>query len=206
MAEEEARGTERLTLHPPGDWVSDEIRRTGRWFEQDILEAVADRVKPGTFIDAGAHLGNHTVYLALHTAHEVILAFEPWPENYALLLANTYRLSRVRPYPYALSDRHGTVRLLEDANRGHVRVDPAGRQTAMAIRLDSLMLDDVTLLKIDVEGHEPAVLRGAQRTIESCRPLVLIEDWTGHYGDLLPGYELIEEWGTKHQTYLFGPR
>lgn len=57
-------------------------------------------------------------------------------------------------------------------------------------------------MKIDVEGHEPFVLAGANKTIKRCHPLILIEDKDMQYNKLLPGYVLEKGW-PKHQTYLY---
>lgn len=198
-----------FALHPPGDYVSDEIRRTGRPFEAVILDELARRLtRRGVIVDAGAHIGNHAAWFAEHLPHTEIHAFEPWPDNVDLLRRNVAAWPTVRIHPYALSDRSRTLDLVADQNLGHVRVGPYG-QTSLAVGavpLDELELRDVSLLKIDVEGHEPQVLAGAALTIAHSRPLVLIEDWTepypGTYGALLPGYRCAGHW-EAHQTYLY---
>lgn len=194
-----------LALHPPGDYVSDVIRDTGTWYERDILSALAEVVDGGVIVDAGAMIGNHTVFFAQMVAHTEIHAFEPWPENLTLLRQNVAPYPSVTVHPVALSNTQRTLHMVsEPANRGHSRVEGEGT-VVEAIPLDDLHLEHVSLLKIDVEGHEPEVLAGAQDTIERCWPFIVIEDWKQLYGKLLPGYEMIREWGLKHQTYLYAP-
>lgn len=199
------RGVE-LALHPSPDYVSDEIRRSGDFFEADILDQVVERFYGGTIVDAGAHIGNHTAFFGRFTP-AIVLAFEPVLISLELLLLNVRPFPLVQVHPVALSDRERLLRMrVDDGNLGHSRVAPDGDLEVPAIALDSLALEGVTLLKVDVEGHERDVLAGAQETIMRCRPLVLIEDWTGEgYGDLLPRYELAAEWETLHQTFLFAP-
>ena len=62
----------------------------------------------------------------------------------------------------------------------------------------------ITLLKIDVEWHEPQVLKGAERVLREDKPLVLIEDTDRQYEKLFPeNYKLLYEW-KHHNTYLYG--
>lgn len=198
-----------LSLHGPGDYVSDEIRRTGRFFEETILVELVRRLRtPGIIVDAGAHIGNHTAFFAEYLPHLAIHAFEPWPANLDVLRRNVKRFASVVVHAIALSDRSGLLHLAEDPNLGHVRVVEGGGYAVDAAPLDAIGLPQgVTLLKVDVEGHEPEVLAGAAQTIERDRPQILIEDWTGAYDTLpeLTRYQLVAEWATTHQTYLYGP-
>lgn len=193
-----------FALHPPGDWVSDEIRRTQRPFEALILDELARRLTvKGVIVDAGAHIGNHTVFFADHLPHTAIHAFEPWLDNLTLLRQNVAGRDTVFVHPYALSDRPRNLTLVPEANLGHIRVDPEwGTVQVEAIALDDLELREVTLIKVDVEGHEPQVLVGAAQTIQRWRPMILIEDWEQEYGDMLNGYERVGSW-PEHQTYLY---
>lgn len=192
-----------LALHVPGDFVSDEIRQTGDFYEAAILDELAKRIDGGVLIDAGAMVGNHTVFLAEFVRHEAIHAFEPWPDNVELLRRNVAGYPSVTVHPQALSDRARTLRMMSAANLGHSMVTEDGPTEVEAVALDSFDFGHVTLLKIDVELHEPQVLAGAADTIARCHPLILIEDWTGRYGSLLPGYRLAADWADAHQTYLY---
>jgi FkbM family methyltransferase len=52
------------------------------------------------------------------------------------------------------------------------------------ITIDSLNLDKVHFIKIDVEGYEPLVIQGAIETIKKCKPIIAIEVWKDHYGNV----------------------
>jgi FkbM family methyltransferase len=202
------RGVE-LRLHGMGDYLSDEVRRTGDFYEAAVLDEVAHRLAgmgPGTLVDAGAHVGNHTAYLAAFVPYTTIHAFEPLPAHLPLLLDNVFAYQRVLVHPVALSDHVGAVPWRpEPTNLGHSRVAEGAEHEVAAVTLDSVGLQRVRLIKLDVEGHEPQVLAGAKTTLERWQPLVVIEDWEQAYAELLPGYQLLAEWGTQHQTYLYGP-
>jgi FkbM family methyltransferase len=200
-----ASGVE-LELHPPGDYVSDAIRRTGEHYEQAILEELRERLHMaprGVIVDGGAHLGNHSTYLARALPWQVVHAFEPVPSSFALLCRNAVPYDNLVPHSLALSDRPGLLTMTLEPNLGHSRADEDGGIVAQAATLDELELEFVVLLKLDVEGHEPQALAGARRTLERWRPLVLIEDWGRAYGPLLPGYRVVAEWELAHQTYLY---
>lgn len=207
------RGVE-LALHASPDYVSDHIRRAGDFYEADILDELARRVTGGILVDAGAMIGNHSAYLARFVPHTAIHAFEPAPVNLDLLRVNVAPYPSVTVHPVALSSRPGQVMMSVHAtNRGHAVVDATDpwpqpetvdrAWLADAITLDSLELEDVTLLKVDVEWHEPEVLAGARETIARWHPLIVIEDWQHVYGDLLPGYRMAAEWELAHQTFLY---
>lgn len=197
----------RLELHPSPDYVSDRIRETRDFYEADILDEVRRRVTGGVLVDVGAMIGNHSAYLAAFVPHSAIHAFEPIPDNVDLLVGNVAPWPSVSVDEVALSDHEGTARMVvEHTNYGHARIPRVGGLVDVKTRtLDSYRLDDVTLLKIDVEGHEPQVLAGARDTIARCRPLIVIEDWPGTYAELLPGYRLAVSWAEAHQTYLYEP-
>lgn len=192
------RGVE-LALHPSPDYVSDVIRETGDFYEAAILDELTRRVAGGVLVDVGAMIGNHTTFFARFLPHTAIHAFEPIAANRRVLRANVAPFPTVTVHPVALSSKAGTVLMSAPAgNLGHASIG-AGRPVK-AMTLDSFAFQDVNLLKIDVEGHEPEVLAGARDTIARCRPLILIEDWSGP--PTIPGYRLVAEWETAHQTFL----
>jgi FkbM family methyltransferase len=195
-----------LTLHPEGEGVSDGVRLSGDFYEAEILDYLAARhPSQRVIVDAGANVGNHTAYFARFLEHDRIHAFEPMPANYALLRANVGGCPSVRTYQVALSDIPRTLRMQPNpGNMGACLVSEDGEVEVGAITLDTLDLRNVTLLKIDVENHEAAVIRGAAETIARCHPLVLIEDWSFgvEAATLLPGYELEMSWPDRF-TYLY---
>jgi hypothetical protein len=94
---------------------------------------------------------------------------------------------------------------LEPGNLGHAVVDPDGPLPAPARALDDLHLQDVVLVKLDLEGHEALALDGAWRTLVAWHPLVLVEDWQQVLGTGLLrhlGYRLARAWPDQ-QTYLY---
>ncbi len=159
--------------------------------EIDFHRAMA---RPGTIVDAGAHEGRLTVPLAALPGTHVV-AFEPLPPAFRRLQAAVAAVpGRTTLRPEALSDRTGTVTIsvprvggvaqeewasiskdYEAISRADPRVDGVDTWTVPTIPLDALGLADVTAIKIDVEGAEEEMLRGAIGTLRRCRPVVSVE-------------------------------
>lgn len=148
-----------------------------------VTEAIWRLVRPGDVVlDVGANVGYMTLALAsrLGTAG-TIFSFEPHPGLFEELSENVGRARdrfpgvRFAPNREALSDRAGTAWLSspEDAhtNRGLARLGPGGEGFEVATRcLDEYaeaLGPTIALMKLDVEGHEPAVLKGGKKLLGS---------------------------------------
>ena len=82
-------------------------------------------------------------------------------------------------YNAAVSNKKGKLNLADfdietPSNYGEVKADSEGFEVD-CITIDSLKLPEVTLMKVDVEGHELNVLKGSKKTIERCRPHIFFE-------------------------------
>jgi FkbM family methyltransferase len=135
-----------------------------------------------TSVDVGASLGLYTMHM-LGYASEV-WAFEPRPAQAAQLRSSLGADRRLHIEAVALSDRMGTGRFRAcPADAGRSTLEAANPLSGLAVdeiivpvrTLDSYQLVDVGCIKIDVEGHEDAVLRGAARTLEVSRPALFLE-------------------------------
>lgn len=185
-----------IELHPEGEGLGNMIRASRDFYEAHILDWLADHYpEQKVIVDAGANIGNHSLYWAAFSEAQTIHAFEPLPANLSLLRTNVAAWPVVLIHPLALSDAPGRLRMTPmPTNMGASAIADDGTVIVDAVTLDSLGLTDVTLLKVDVENHERQLLAGAQDTIARCHPLVLVEDWSGTCGDLLPGYRRVMEW------------
>ena len=148
-------------------------------------------LQPGmTVVDVGANFGYFTVLAArAEGPGGVIHAFEPEPQNFALLQTNvaaTGYSDRVQTHRMALGDAPGELLLFTDsANLGNHSLfkenvpDSAGALNVEVIALDAWLdrLPKVDLIKIDVQGFEARALRGAIRLLERDRPRILMEVW-----------------------------
>jgi len=138
----------------------------------------------GLHLDVGANLGYMSSVLSFRAGSSgQVMAFEPHPVVAALLARNIERFARqpetapVELHAVALSDTDGDGRLIDPdgfgANTGLARLAGSGESEGALVR--TRRLDDVlagrtaVVTKIDVEGHEAAVLRGAERALAEGR-------------------------------------
>lgn len=149
--------------------------------------------RPGrTFIDVGAHIGSVLGEVA-RTSPGRIIAFEAIPAKAAHLAK---KFPDVVVHNCALLDREGESRFFVDnAQSGYSSLSRRdGDVTEIVVpvaRMDTLIFeDDVDVIKIDVEGAELGVLRGAEAVIARCRPVVMFESGPG---DVM-GYTKEELW------------
>lgn len=162
-----------------------EARFYGRYGEVELhlLEFLCRR--DADAIDVGANDGSYVHYLRRHARK--VIAFEPMP-GLARALRDKFPGSDVAIEQVALSDREGTVELHMPVVDGVVvtgcstisseasETYPASRAIEVPMdRLDAVYKGRVGFIKIDVEGHEQAVLDGAVQTIRRCRPRLLVE-------------------------------
>lgn len=196
------RGIE-IELHPNEDF-SNHIRRETDFFESEILDFLQDyHHHQDIILDIGANIGNHSVFFANFLSYTSIICFEPILANFELLKRNMAPYENIGLVNSALGDFTGELHMSPNFdNMGAGHVDTNGDIIVKTTSLDRLHIDNVSLMKIDVEEHEPEVLMGAKETIFRCHPLILIEDWHDSYAALLPDYELEKGW-PHHQTFLY---
>lgn len=147
----------------------------------------------GRAIDVGGNYGAYAVALAGLGAR--VEVFEPHPACLRALGAWARGRARVTIHPYALSDQAGEAELAIPVEADGTEHDAAGsiaasvnagvvRTHRVALRtLDAFAFADAALVKIDVEGHEAAVIEGALATIAASRPALLVEIEQRHRAD-----------------------
>jgi FkbM family methyltransferase len=147
--------------------------------EAAFLPMLCDRARVS--IDVGANLGGYTLLLRKLSAR--VIAYEPNPDL-AARLNRVFRWSRsVEVRRCALSDKSGSAMLRVPSDHGRSTIEAAnniGGREASPVSVETRQLDeepvgDVGFIKIDVEGHELAVLRGSEGILRRCRPALLIE-------------------------------
>lgn len=161
------------------DHIQKIIRRTRGFYEKDLLTDAGSRMGPGIVVDVGAHIGNHTTYFAGVLKRKVV-ALEPNPQARELLERNI-RLNRldveVLPVAAGRTNGFGTLGTVDPANTGMTQVS-VGQGDVQVVPLDALELQDVALVKIDVEGSELDVLQGAEKLLTEQGPVLYVEAGT----------------------------
>ncbi len=153
--------------------------------EVESMTFFAHALRPGdTLLDIGANIGTYSVLAAGVTGCRVV-AMEPVPDTYALLVSNLRRnslLSLAEPMNVAASDRAGTVRMThgEDSTNHVLGAAEAGGIEVPTARLDDLVtVNGPAFMKLDVEGHEQHVLAGATRLLADPRLQAIAMEFEG---------------------------
>ena len=171
------RGIFRRMRHPE---LQDIYREPGRIDELMRRRLAAD----SNCIDVGCHIGS-TLSLILKLAPRGRhFAFEPVPQKAQWL---TRKFPEVKVFQMALADAKGEVTFHEDVARpGFSGLARGSGSNVRAIQVQCDRLDDVlpdnyrvNFLKVDVEGAELLVFRGATKTLTSSRPLIVFESGPG---------------------------
>lgn len=167
-------------------------RYTGRALDlygecaESEIALFAQLLKPGmNVVDAGAHIGTHTVYFAEAVGPKgMVVAVEPQRFVHQILCGNVAlnALTNVFACHAALGASGGTLKVppldySRENNFGGLSLGDAARGEAVGrATLDGLALERCDFVKIDVEGMEVSVLQGARATIARHAPLLYIEN------------------------------
>lgn len=165
----------------PDDHIFNIVKKGSTFYEDTLLEALRPHLKPGDLVvDAGANVGNHSLFFAGVCGCRV-LAFEPVPQAFEILQRNIARNGLgdlVTPFRMALGAEAGVAQVDLSAatnNLGSASLEQGLGDLAVE-RLDALVTTETpALIKIDTEGWDLAVLRGASGLLSRAHPLVCIE-------------------------------
>ncbi len=188
------------------DHISHQINLKGRYEAAELSTAfnflVSRRLLKGVAVDVGANIGNHSLFFSGY--FERVFALEPNPRVFDLLLFNSKLKENILPFNVGASDSAGLKMLhFEPGNWGAGRIDNTKVSKHKAVAVNVMKLDEIDglsdclvgLLKIDVEGHELAVLRGAARTLVQSRPVILFEQQLSEFSD---GSTEVINWLKEH--------
>ncbi|MGH7684945.1 MAG: FkbM family methyltransferase, partial [Vulcanimicrobiaceae bacterium] len=178
----------RLVLDPRDRIISWSIICKGTW-EPDESRVLGNLLRPGDcVIDVGAHVGWYTMLFANRVGENgTVFAFEPAPENFALLKVNVELNSKknVRALNLSLGDGAKDVLLARDGDNfgdhyvvfGDADRPREGITVRCAALDDAITLPDrIRLIKLDCQGAEPAILAGATNALARC-DFVATEFW-----------------------------
>jgi len=142
-----------------------------RWRDDEAAIDAIPLTGESIVLDIGANIGIMTLIFAKRAKH--VHAFEPAPRSLSLLRLNAPDNCTV--HPVAIGDQNGTVHFAEMEAFDMSHVADEGIEVPMRT-VDSFGLKP-DFIKIDVEGYEPQVLRGAMSTLKA-GPIVMFEALT----------------------------
>lgn len=181
---------------PPRDPIKGNLANGLIW-EPHVVRSLEEHIRLGTVaLDVGAYIGTHAMLMGRLVGPEGrVYAFEPQRKLHRELrrnidlneLANVnalkyavgaqnriVELNPPKPVPVVIAAGEKMIPIGTAPGEGGVAVGAGGDQVEMRT-LDSFGFQNVSLLKIDVEGFEDEVLAGAERLIRDSRPVILIE-------------------------------
>jgi FkbM family methyltransferase len=148
----------------------------------------AKKTGPVTYVDVGANTGQHALFMSRHA--DSVICFEPFQSVRMRLEERvaSNNIHNVSVLPVALSDQNGTSFYYapDGNNQGTGTLVPelsvGSRSAPIEVRTDvgdNYFADcsgsGISILKIDVEGSELGVLEGLRKTLQRCRPAVILE-------------------------------
>ena len=178
-----------FTYYDNDYWIGGNLEATGEYSEEEVQKLLLLIPDRGTVVEVGANIGAITIPLAAKASQ--VIAFEPEPTNAKLLKSNVEvnKLSDViSVYDVPLADRIKTVSfpvidytkpVINAGAVGIVGDNPNANDVVelKATCLDLLfMKEKIDLIKLDVEGSEIEVLKGAARIIQHDRPRLYVEN------------------------------
>ena len=166
--------------------IGAQILRT-KTYEPHVTSVLRGLLRAGdTFVDVGANVG-YFMALAAHMVGPAgqVVAVEPMDKNLQLLYATVWRngFRNVEIHPFAASDKKGVLAMATGpgTSNGQVMVDTNEKRLPMMFAqtwpLDDMLasLDELHVLKIDIEGHELVALRGFAKGLTRHRPRIISE-------------------------------
>jgi len=185
--------------------ISEELRNNRKWEEH--LHSIFDKyiTADSTVVEVGCHIGSHSVKLS--KLCKFLYCFEPMPKSNALLLKNlnlnscknvkvfTEGLSKSKSktfFQYSVIGNIGASSLAENPQLSvdNLSLLPPNNIQSLKdidvnlITLDSLCLESLDFMKIDVEGYEPYVLEGAIESIKKFMPIIVLESYSSSWGEI----------------------
>ena len=170
------KDVEIVIFAPDNDHITGCISLNG-FYELTLLKHSKDKLKDNpVIIDAGANIGNHTVFWS-KLCNAKVHAFEPCVSAWMFLEKNVSLngIKNASLYNSALGDCEGFgYSEISKGNLGGSKFIKNAGSTHMRT-IDSLKLDRVDLIKVDVEGMELDVLHGAVQTLIKFQPMIYVE-------------------------------
>ena len=198
------------------DSLQSRIMRKRNFYEEQSLRFVREKyLQPGmAYLDCGANIGNHTVFFARVAGAKSIAAFEGNPTTFAVLEKNieiNHIRETVQSYNCVLGEKEGTAEtsLYNPFNMGGTAFQESDSGLEMKA-IDSFDFGEkIDFVKMDVEGFEYHVLKGMGRLLRRDRPLLWVEIFDEHYGEVSKflqeyHYEQIEVF--EGDNYIFRPK
>ena len=177
--------------HPyQGNWELREL------FTSEILKNLEKIIKPNsTVIDIGAQTGNMSVAYSLFAKN--VISFEPNPATFEILEKNSSINKNIQPFNFAITDEPGPLTFHYSDNgfcnggfatrttygigvTGHtIPIDVYGVNLIDFLNEENIIIEQLSLIKIDAEGHDKDILKTLTPLINKHKPVLITEIYNG---------------------------
>lgn len=174
------------------DAIQGIIFTTDNYASADDLEYLRNTILKGVFqdtvvLDIGANIGNHSLYFAKECGAKKIYSFEPVPETFRILQKNveindlSEVITPVNAGVGAKNTRAGIQSFMEE-DFGKSIIEYKDEGEINVVSLDQMGINEkVGFIKIDVEGFELEVFKGAEKLIRRDKPIIFCEIWPSYF-------------------------
>lgn len=181
------------------DYIKNHVIKLGASWEEYIHDQFKMYVRPGSVaLDIGGHIGTHTLNLSrLVGDNGQVYVFEPQSKMFCELSINMYLngCKNIKSFHNALGAEEKWIKMhippeewttkfgstIINEGHGTVSLDSnVSGDAAKMICLDDLHIDNISLIKMDVEGFEMEVIRGGKETILRNKPVLIVEIFKDH--------------------------
>lgn len=215
------------------EYIKMDILPFNKFYEQDIvLNVLSHFIKHSiNVLDIGGHVGSHSILYSKINPNATIFTFEPQQKLFELLKKNIMEnnCKNIKPYNMALGNFNGNFSLQISStdgsnvntpveygtdklyNLGGIGLGQNGEEIIVSTG-DSLDINNVNFIKIDVEGAEKLVILGLENTIKKYHPVIFYEDnWKSLDNDTLKRCniydnkkvsDILSEWGYTNFTRI----
>ena len=190
-----------MVIFDAPECISDDIVKYNNFWEFELFNKWKHYFpKEGLMLDIGANIGSHCVQFKHYFPDLEIYAFEPFKENFDVLIQNTKQYKDVKCFNVGVGSRTSIVHFNDGhaQNSGVVHIVKNSDNSNIVLSLDDLTLPKVSFIKIDVEGHELSCMQGMTRLLLDQKPLIWLEE--NNRGDqrVIPyleklGYKLLDQ-------------
>lgn len=167
-----------IYTHDKGEYISDVIEQTGWYYEPKTIEYIKNmNLKDCNILDIGANIGNHSHAMEKFSTNCKVISFEPYNKNFEVLIENATYLQNFFVTNKNDENNYSIAPVWGENNLGYIKQTEIGESVESTF-IDYYQLDNIGLIKIDIEGHELEALKGAFNTIEKSNPCIIAEHHT----------------------------
>ena len=187
-----------MVIFESPECISDDIVKYNDFWEFELFNKWKKYFpKEGLMLDIGANIGSQCVQFIHHFPELKIYAFEPFKENFDVLIQNTKQYKDIKCFNIGVGSRNSIVHFNDGHknNSGVVQIVRNSNNPNIVLSLDDLSINPVSFIKIDVEGHELSSFEGMKLLLKKDKPLIWLEDNKGIAVPYLQslGYKILEE-------------